>query len=140
MCPLLLTAVGYFPKFVQEELSAGESHGRGNREKACLIMLYFPFFKSKKHSLGKFREYYAIFPASPGKGINFLHCLCVTWHCCRGTCGLEHEAAADTEAVMWERDVAPISFLCHGMPCLCTAHLWMEASLADLMPMENSAQ
>lgn len=47
MCPLLLTAVGYFPKFVQEELSAGESHGRGNREKACLIMLYFPFSRAK---------------------------------------------------------------------------------------------
>lgn len=37
--------------------------------------------------------------------------------------------------------ISSLPRLCQcGMTCFCTPHLWMEASLADLMPMENSAQ
>lgn len=72
---LMITALGLCKRSVVLVRAGGEGTG----EKACVIMWYFClFFKSKKHSLGKFGEYYASFPASPGIGTYFLCCLCVT--------------------------------------------------------------
>lgn len=64
---------------------------------------------------------------------------CSGWD--RGMLRLGREPAAGTEVVLWEWDFMPIFLLPQGgTTSFCAPHLWMEASLADLMPMENSAQ
>lgn len=122
--------------------------------KAHVIMLYvYPFSKQFWGIQGILRQ----FSCQPRKR-HFLRRLCVPSASDLTQLLLQRDAQACTEPCLgWDTSLqlaprlccgngtlSPFSFfprLCQdGMTRFCIPHLWMEASLADLMPMENSAQ